>query len=195
MGEKNRDPNDDVGRVEELIYWTTLALRLPRDRLDLVFPTEDACRERLISVRWPEGVECPFCGASGISELTKRQLFRCRSCRAQFSATSGTLLHNTHIPTLLWFFAAENLIRLYAGTGCTAHMSGRYMAEKLRRSYRTAVRMKKILLKDIGPSGPGLLRESVCTRHFSLPEDIEPGSACHATWLQRSLMELRKSAR
>lgn len=186
---------DDPERLREVIYWTTLALRLPSERIDVVFPTEDACRERVVSVRWPHGVKCPFCEASEISELTKRRLFRCRSCRAQFSATSGTLLHNTHIPTLLWFVAAESLIRTYAGTGCTDHVSGRYLARKLGRSYRTAVRMKEVLLKDIDPSGPGHVRDSVCLDHFSLPDDIEPGSARYATWLQVSLVEQRKSAR
>lgn len=186
---------DDPERLREVIYWTTLALRLPSERVDVVFPTEDACRERLVSVRWPHGVKCPFCEASEISELTKRRLFRCRSCRGQFSATSGTLLNNTHIPILLWFVAVESLIRTHVGTGCTVHVSGRYLARKLGRSYRTAVRMKKILLKDIDPAGPGYLRESVCTDHFTLPDDIEPGSVRHATWLQVSLVEQRKSAR
>jgi transposase-like protein len=190
---------DDLGyydpeRLKEIIYWTTLALRLPPDQVDLVFPTEDACRERLISVRWPEGVKCPFCGVSDISELMTSQRFRCRSCRAQFSATSGTFLHNTHIPILLWFVAAECLIRTYVGTGCTVHVSGRYLARKLGRSYRTAVRMKKILLMDIDQSGPGHVRDSVCLDHFSLPDDMEPGSARHASWLLASLMEPRKSA-
>ena len=185
---------DDPERIRDIIYWTTLALRLPSERIDVVFPTEDSCRERLVSVRWPYGVKCPICEASEISELTKRRLFRCRSCRAQFSATSGTLLHSTHISTLLWFAAAQKLIRTYASTGCVCHVTGRALAKELGRSYRTAVRMKEILLKDIDPSGPGFVRESVCTDHFSLPDDLDLGSERHAAWLQITLVEQRKWA-
>lgn len=185
---------DDPQRLKDIIHWTTLALRLPPVPLNVVFPTEDACRERLVSVRWPNGVMCPSCGESSISELSKRQLFRCRSCRVQFSATSGTLLHNTHISTMVWFLAAEKLIRTHAVAWCADHISGRFLAKKVGRSYSSAVRMKEILIRDVGPSGPGLVRESICTVHFSLPDDIAPGSARHAAWLQLSLVEQRKPA-
>lgn len=183
---------DDPERTKEIIYWTTLALRLPPDRMDVIFPTEDACRHRLISVRWPDGVKCPACGEAAISELSERRLFRCRSCRVQFSATSGTLLHNTHVTMKRWFLGAERLIRAHAMAGCAYHVSGRALAEKLEISYRGAVRMKKILVEDIGPNGPGLLRESVCTDHFSHPDEIPTGSDGHATWLLSSLIRKKR---
>ncbi len=192
MEEEDYPGYDDPERIKNIIYWTTLALRLPPDRIDIVFPTEDACRDRLVSVRWPDGVRCPFCGETAISELTKRRLFRCRSCRVQFSATSGTLLHNTHLPLMLWFLGAERLIRTHAVAGCAYHVSGRTLAEKVGRSYRSAVRMKEILLSDMAPSGPGLLRESVCVGHFSHPDDVDEGSARHAVWLQLCLARQRK---
>lgn len=194
MEEDDYPGYDDPERMREIIYWTTLALRLPPDRIDVVFPTEDACRDRLVSVRWPDGVRCPFCGGTAISELTKRRLFRCRSCRVQFSATSGTLLHNTHVPALLWFLGAERLIRTHAIAGCGFHVSGRYLAQKLGLSYRGAVRMKEILLRDMAPSGPGLLRESVCVDHFSHPDEMEAGGADHALWLQLNLLNQRTPA-
>lgn len=110
--------------MREIIYWTTLALRLPPDRIDIVFLTVDACRDRLVSVRWPDGVRCPLCGETAISELTKRRLFRCCFCRVQFSATSGTLLHNTHVPALLWFLGAEMLIELMRSRGVRTTFRG-----------------------------------------------------------------------
>lgn len=195
MEEDDYPGYDDPERMKEIIYWTTLALRLPPDRIDVVFPTDDACRDRLVSVRWPDGVRCPFCGGTAVSELTKRRLFRCRSCRVQFSATSGTLLHNTHLPLLLWFLGAERLIRTHALAGCSYHVSGRVLAQELGLSYRGAVRMKEILLRDMGPSGPGLLRESVSRDDFSHPDDIEAGSADHASWLQFNLVHQRRPAR
>ena len=194
--EGDHDPHDDPQHIEELIYWITLALRLPAEGVVQAFPTDDACQDRLAAVRWPDGVSCPSCLSGAISVLATRQLYRCRSCRLQFSSTSGTLLHNTRIPVLLWFIATEVMIRTYVGSSCTFHLSNRELARKIGRSYLGAVRMKKIILEDLGPSGPGLLRESVALGglpgHFSHPPEIEPCSQDYTSRLLAKLLSSRE---
>jgi transposase-like protein len=178
------DRHDDPRRITELIHWTTLALRLPTARIDTVFQTEDSCRDRLSAVRWPNGVTCTMCGSQEVSDLSGRSFFRCRPCRTQFSVTSGTALHRTHVPLQVWFVATDTVIRAHARTACAYHIPGRKLAQELRRPYRGAVRLKEIIVADAGVSGPGLLRESICVDDFSLPTDIDPNTPTHAWWLQ-----------
>ena len=179
------DEHDDPRKIKELIHWMTLALRLPTAGIDTVFPTEDSCRDRLSAVRWPNGVNCTMCGSYEVSGLSGRSFFRCRPCRTQFSVTSGTVLHRTHVPILVWFVATEAVIRAHARAACRYHIPGRKLAQELGLSYRGTVRLKDIIVADTAVSGPGLLCESICVDDFSLPVEIALNSASHAWWLQR----------
>ena len=68
------------------------------------FPDDDACREFLSGVRWPEGFVCPNCDA-GEAWLTGRGLWMCRSCGRQTSVTAGTIFHRSRYPLRTWFAA------------------------------------------------------------------------------------------
>ncbi len=68
------------------------------------FPTEESCVAYLVSVRWPDGFECPACRHRKMRH-TGRGLFECGQCRRQTSATAGTLFHDTRKPLRLWFEA------------------------------------------------------------------------------------------
>lgn len=68
------------------------------------FATEDACREYLIQLRWPDGFRCPRCGHDQ-AWLSKRDLYRCRQCDLQTSVTAGTIFQDTRKPLRLWFRA------------------------------------------------------------------------------------------
>jgi transposase-like protein len=69
------------------------------------FPDNEACRQHLIRVRWPEGVKCPRCHTDHVSELKGRKQWTCLECRYRFSATSGTIFHKSHIGLRKWFLA------------------------------------------------------------------------------------------
>jgi len=78
----------------------------PRDLMELErrFGTEEACREYLRRLRWPDGFVCPRCqGRSGW--LATRQRLVCGACRYQASVTAGTIFQDTHTPLTLWFRA------------------------------------------------------------------------------------------
>lgn len=68
------------------------------------FADEQACRDYLAELRWPEGFRCPACQAQD-HWLTDRALRHCRSCGRQTSVTAGTLFADTHLPLRLWFEA------------------------------------------------------------------------------------------
>jgi len=83
-----------------------MAENYPRTVLDLEewFATEEACREYLARLRWPEGFVCGRCGASGSWRATRGRLV-CQACRYQASVTAGTIFQDTHKPLRLWFHA------------------------------------------------------------------------------------------
>ena len=68
------------------------------------FAREEACQAYLATCRWPDGFKCPRCGHQRAYIMTR--LWQCAGCRHQVSLTSGTILHNTRVSLVLWFWAA-----------------------------------------------------------------------------------------
>jgi transposase-like protein len=86
---------------------------------NLIFHDDDAARAALEALRWPNGPVCPMvirkvggirCGASGPSVAkmggVKRShrdgLYRCKSCRGQFTVTVGTVFASSKVPLSKW---------------------------------------------------------------------------------------------
>lgn len=78
----------------------------PRTLLELErrFATEQACREYLFALRWPNGFVCPRCVGNRAWAMT-RGLWLCGGCRSQVSVTAGTIFQGTRLPLMLWFRA------------------------------------------------------------------------------------------
>jgi hypothetical protein len=93
------------------------------------FGTTEACVKYLETMRWPEGIRCLVCECDRISKFVTNQttrerenrkglvrtvrvparhLYTCMepTCGLQFSPTTGTMLHDTHLPLEKWFMAA-----------------------------------------------------------------------------------------
>ena len=68
------------------------------------FSTENACREYLVQLRWPQGFVCPRCQARE-AWMSTRGLWVCRLCQFQISPTAGTLFQDIRKPLTLWFRA------------------------------------------------------------------------------------------
>jgi transposase-like protein len=66
------------------------------------FASEEACRQYLYKLRWPDGFTCLRC-ADKKGWLTKRGLIVCAACGFQASITAGTIFQDTHKPLGLWF--------------------------------------------------------------------------------------------
>lgn len=71
---------------------------------DALFCSEEACREYVIRLRWPEGIVCPRCQGLKVWP-TKRNLMMCAGCGHQISVTAGTIFQDTRKPLSLWFRA------------------------------------------------------------------------------------------
>ena len=69
------------------------------------FATEESCRDYLFAQRFPDGFVCPKCGCRAYYVLKTRQTCQCKQCRRQTSVTAGTVMHRTHLPLTVWFWA------------------------------------------------------------------------------------------
>ena len=103
------------------------------------FATDEQCLQYIEKMRWPDGiVRCPICGDKNVEKYerpatavrktrsknrpeqkdNKRGWFYiCReaSCRQQFSPTSGTIFHDTHLPLIVWFRAIALMLNAKKG--------------------------------------------------------------------------------
>jgi len=66
------------------------------------FATEDACREYLFKLRWPNGFRCPRCQGER-SWLTQRGLLVCSVCGYHASLRAGTIFQGSRKPLKMWF--------------------------------------------------------------------------------------------
>ncbi len=79
----------------------------PRCLLELenMFSTEEACRQYLARLRWPDGFRCPRCRQSSEIWPIRKNLLQCVACKYQASVTAGTIFQDTHTPLTVWFRA------------------------------------------------------------------------------------------
>lgn len=78
----------------------------PRTLLELEkrFSSEEACREYLEALRWPQGFICPRCQARKYW-MGSRSHKICVGCGYQATVTAGTIFERTRMPLMLWFRA------------------------------------------------------------------------------------------
>lgn len=113
------------------------AKKKPKQQINLVnlferFGNDEKCREYLEHLRWPSGAICPRCKSESVSTLAKRNQYDCNSCRYQFSVTSGTIFHDSHLPLWKWFIAVYTMMESRKG------VSANQLKRTLNVSYKTA---------------------------------------------------------
>lgn len=79
----------------------------------------------LEELRWPTGAKCPRCKGTDVylqiprngrsrtrasGHDTERRSWQCRTCRRQFSATVGTMMHGTKIPLRTWILVIFEMV-------------------------------------------------------------------------------------
>ena len=96
------------------------------------FGSEDKCRRYLEDLRWDDYEACPRCQSMKVYRILKRDQFVCDSCSYQFSVTSGTIFHDTHLPLWKWFLAVYMMCESRKG------VSANQLKRVLGVSYKTA---------------------------------------------------------
>jgi transposase-like protein len=101
-----------------------------------MYSTDARCRELLERLRWPEGVMCPRCNDTRVSRLKEYARYECVGCEYQFTVTSGTIFHDSHLPLPIWFLAT--LLLCEAKKGMSAMQLKRTLWGQHKGSYKTA---------------------------------------------------------
>lgn len=111
--------------------------------------SDEECRHFLEQMRWPNGRQCPKCGATDTWTLErktstknkKRTLYKCRSCRRQFTATVGTIFEDSKITLNKWFAAI--FLMCASKKGISAHQLHRTLDITYKSAWFMAHRVRE----------------------------------------------------
>ena len=139
-------------------------------KFERLFRTEADCHSYLARQRWRAGFRCPQCG-SGKAWRTRRELLHCAKCRADVSATAGTLFHGSRIPLKNWFWLVWWLTHRQKGFSSLA-----LQRELQIRSYKTAWRWSQKLRRVLDEESHVLLSGRVAVG-TSRVDDVGPSQS------------------
>jgi transposase-like protein len=119
------------------------------------FSDEDAARELLEKMRWPNGPVCPRCKSTIAYRLTPRVeskrpvrkgVLKCKACRKQFTVTVGTIFEASHIPLSKWLLAIHLLCS--SKKGMSAHQLHRMLGIKYQSAWFMAHRIRYAMAQE-----------------------------------------------
>ena len=137
------------------------------------FTDENAAREHLESLMWPEGPFCPHCGSVNAKRLPPQErkvtaahpggtvrhgVIQCNDCGDQYTVTVGTVFERSKVGLHKWLLANHLLCASKKG------ISGHQMARMLGVTYKTAWFMMHRIreaMKDTHPGPMGGLGETI----------------------------------
>lgn len=101
------------------------------------FNDEDAAREHLEGLLWPNGPVCPHCGGTERNSRLNGKAHRpglmfCGDCRSQFSVTVGTVFESSKVKLHKWVYAVHLMCASKKG------ISSKQLERMLGVSYKTA---------------------------------------------------------
>lgn len=78
---------------------------------------------------------------SAKSKNRRDRIYQCRDCYQQFSVTSGTLFHDSHLPLTKWFMAIALI--LDAKKGMSANQLKRHLGVQYRTAWHVKMRIER----------------------------------------------------
>lgn len=124
-----------------------------------IYHDENAAREHLEALRWPNGPICPHCGVVGNAaklegKSTRPGVYKCRDCRKPFSATVGTVFERSKIPLTKWLLATALLAS--SKKGMSSHQIHRTLGVTYKTAWFMTHRIREAMREEqTGPLGEG----------------------------------------
>jgi transposase-like protein len=119
---------------------------------------ESVCRAYVEQMRWPDGnVICPHCKGSKAYRYKDGKTFRCRekTCKKDFSLTTGTIFENTKIPLSTWLAA------LYVIASHKKGISSHQLARDLGITQKSTWFLNHHIGQMVTDKAPDLLQDHV----------------------------------
>lgn len=123
------------------------------------FTNEEAARQHLESLRWPNGPVCPHCGGTERNSRLQGKahrpgLWTCGDCRTQFSVTVGTVFERSKIPLHKWVLATHLLCA--SKKGMSSHQLHRMLGVTYKTAWFMSHRIREAFaIPNAGPVGGG----------------------------------------
>ena len=116
------------------------------------FPTEDACLEHLMGIRYGLRHNCIKCHqVSTFHKLADRPAYTCAHCGANVHPCAGTIFQDTRTPLRMWFYA----IYLFVTTrhGVSGKELQRQLGVTYKTAYRIGIQIRKLMEQAEGLTG------------------------------------------
>src|SRR5438105_658395 len=97
------------------------------------FADPEVCVQYVASTRWPDGPECPECGSKEHSYLSTRRVWKCKSCKKQYSVKVGTIFEDSAIPLDKWLTAIWLIVN--SKNGISSYELGRAIGLSQKSSW------------------------------------------------------------
>lgn len=126
------------------------------------FPTQESCVSHIGQVRWNGNPVCVYCGSDKVSRHTeenRQSRWQCSGCCKSFSATVGTIFHQTHLPLQKWFLAIA--LMLNAKKGISSRQLARDLELPVKTAWSVAHRIRKAM-QDDGQLLSGVIEMDEC---------------------------------
>ena len=122
------------------------------------FTDDQAAREHLERLRWPNGPVCPACGGternSRLHGKSHRPgLYFCGDCRSQFTVTVGTVFERSKIPLHKWVLATHLICS--SKKGMSAHQLHRTLGVTYKTAWFMSHRIREAMGDDAAPQVGG----------------------------------------
>lgn len=122
------------------------------DLTNPIFTDEAKAVAHIEASRWPDGVNCPFCGSVNVHRmggLTQAGMFLCNDCRDKFTVRTKTVFERSHIPLHKWLLALH--LMSASKKGVSAHQLHRMLGITYKSAWFMAHRIREAM-KDENPS-------------------------------------------
>ena len=131
------------------------------------FPTEQACIEFLEKRRWSQGVRCPKCQNMKVGKYhtvgksgKDRNVYQCLTCDYQFTVTTGTIFHDTHVDLRKWFCAIALIVD--AKKGISANQVSRHIKVTYKTAWHMCHRIREAMQTEGGLKLSGVVELDEC---------------------------------
>lgn len=119
------------------------------------FSDEDSARELLERLRWKDGPTCPHCNAIGAYKIesksksgARKGLWKCATCRKQYTVTVGTIFEASRIPLNKWLLAIH--LMCSSKKGMSAHQLHRMLGITYKSAWFMAHRIRYAMSDGLG---------------------------------------------
>ena len=164
---------------------------------DPIFHDEEAARQHMEAIRWPNGPHCPHCGE--VRNLTQMHgeshragLYQCNSCRGAFTVTNGTVMERSHVPLAKWVLGFH--LMAASKKGVSAHQLHRMLDVTYKTAWFMAHRIREAM-REVNPSplgGEGKIVEADEAYHGKKAIPVPSQKRQGRPYLKRKISEQKR---